>query len=186
MFTDVIYMDVGQFKSRFHDLTIGNIGLPADVSASANFDLKSILWTLAATYRAVASPGTVLDVFAGARLLDTQSRLWTGPSMAILDRLPLRAAAGTVEAKDHNIDGVVGIKGRLGFGSELKWFAPYYADVGTGDSDLTWQLFGGLGYAFKWGEVIGGWRYVDYKFKSDSAMESQSFNGPMLGVAFHW
>jgi hypothetical protein len=185
VFTDVIYMDVGQFKSRFHDLTIGNTGLPADVSASANFDLKSILWTLAGTYRVVASPGTVLDVFAGARLLDLKSRLdWTlngniGPIAA-----PGRG--GTVEAKDHNIDGVVGIKGRLGFGSELKWFAPYYADVGTGDSDLTWQLFGGLGYAFKWGEVIGGWRYVDYKFKSESAMESQSFNGPMLGVAFHW
>ena len=25
---------------------------------------------------------------------------------------------------------------------------PYYADLGAGDSDLTWQLFGGIGYRF--------------------------------------
>ena len=28
---------------------------------------------------------------------------------------------------------------------------PYYADVGTGSSDLTWQAAGGVAYAF------GGW-----------------------------
>jgi hypothetical protein len=185
VFTDLIYLDAGQFKSQVHNFTIGNIGLPADVSASANFDLKSIVWTLAGSYRVVARPNVVLDLLAGARLLDVKAKLdWTlngniGP-------IPLPGRAGTAESKDHWVDGVVGIKGRVAFGPELKWFAPYYADVGTGDSDLTWQLFGGLGYSFNWGQIIGGWRYVDYKFKSNSALESQSFNGPMLGVAFHW
>ncbi len=185
VFSDLIYMDVGQFKSRFHDFAIGNIGLPADVSASLNFDLKSIVWTVAATYRTVASQQTVLDVFGGARLLDTKVTLdWTlngniGP-------IPAPGRAGTSETRDSYIDGIVGIKGRTAFGTDRKWFVPYYLDVGTGESDLTWQAMGGLGYAFKWGELISGWRYVDYKFKSDSPNESESFNGPFLGAAFHW
>lgn len=185
LMSDLIYMDVGQFKSRFHQFTIGNAGLPADVSASANFDLKSIIWTVAGTYRAIDQQGVVLDLVGGARLLDTKVRLdYTlngnvGP-------FPVPERAGTGEAKEHFIDGIVGLKGRLAFGTDGRWFVPYYADVGAGDSKLTWQAMGGLGYRFKWGDLIGAWRYLDYQFKSDSAINSQSFDGPMIGAAFHW
>ena len=63
---------------------------------------------------------------------------------------------------------------------------PYYLDVGTGESDLTWQAFGALGYSFKWGDIVAGWRYLDYDFKSSSKVEKVNFNGPLVGVAFHW
>jgi hypothetical protein len=33
------------------------------------------------------------------------------------------------------------------------WYIPYYADIGTGGSDLTWQLFGAIGYRFSWGDI---------------------------------
>jgi hypothetical protein len=58
--------------------------------------------------------------------------------------------------------------------------------VGTGQSDLTWQAIGGLGYSFHWGDVIVAWRYLDYNMKSGSKIESINFNGPALGVAFRW
>jgi hypothetical protein len=35
-------------------------------------------------------------------------------------------------------------------------------------------------------QALGGWRYIDYSFKSSSNIESLTFNGPMLGVAFNW
>ncbi len=56
-----------------------------------------------------------------------------------------------------DIDG----KGRLTFGDNREWFVPNYFDVGTGQTDLTWQAIGGLGYGFKWGEVIAVWRCPD-------------------------
>ena len=54
---------------------------------------------------------------------------------------------------------------------------PYYVDVGTGDSDLTWQAIGGIGYAFSWGEVLAAWRYIDYKFNGNK-IQDINFNGP--------
>jgi len=59
-------------------------------------------------------------------------------------------------------------------------------DVGTGESDLTRQGVGGLGYSFHWGDVLATWRYLDYKFKSGKKVADLSFNGPMIGVGFRW
>jgi hypothetical protein len=57
-------------------------------------------------------------------------------------------------------------------------------DVGTGESKLTWQAAGGLGYAFSWGEVSLLWRYLAYDFKSGNPQQELNFNGPMLGATF--
>ncbi len=53
-------------------------------------------------------------------------------------------------------------------GDERKWFVPFYVDVGTGQSKLTWQINAGVGYQFDWGALVASWRYLDYSFKSDS------------------
>ena len=185
MFTDVMYLDIGGFKSRFRNMTIGGIGLPVDVSASANLDLKVTFWTLAATYRVVAAQDAALDLFAGARLFDAKETLdWT--LNGNVAQFPLPGRAGTQSAKNHVTDGIVGLKGRLALGKDLKWFVPYYGDIGTGDSDVTWQAMAGVGYAFTWGEIMGGYRYLDYQFKSQSQIDDMNFSGPMLGVAFRW
>jgi hypothetical protein len=63
---------------------------------------------------------------------------------------------------------------------------PYYLDVGTGQSKLTWQGILGVGYAFNWGSIVGAWRYLDYEFKSGSSIENISFNGPAIGLIFRW
>ena len=185
VYTDFIYMNVGAFKSQYHNLIIGGTNLPADVSSSTNFGLESVVWTLTGTYRAVATDSSTLDVIAGARLLDEQVKVdWT--LNGNIGSIPLPGRAGTVRAREDYYDGVVGIKGRVAFGADRKWFFPYYGDIGTGNSKLTWQLMAGIGYGFKWGELIGGWRHVDYEFKSSSPISSTNFDGPMLGAAFLW
>ena len=83
-------------------------------------------------------------------------------------------------------DVVVGAKGQYRFGSNGEWSIPWYVDVGTGESKLTYQALAGVAYKFNWGQVIGAWRYLDYDFKSGSDLESINFNGPMVGVAFNW
>ena len=83
-------------------------------------------------------------------------------------------------------DAVVGVRGRAVFGSEGKWFVPYYLDLGTGESSFTWQAMTGVGYTFGWGDVVGAWRYTDYQMKSGSPVAEINFNGPAIAVAFRW
>lgn len=40
------------------------------------------------------------------------------------------------------------------FGDAGQWFVPYHFDIGVGESTLTWQAAVGLGYAFRWGDVV--------------------------------
>src|SRR5262252_6543309 len=57
MFTDVVYMDIGATKSGTRTLEFHGVPLPVSASANADFDLKGVLWTLAATRRVVENPG---------------------------------------------------------------------------------------------------------------------------------
>jgi len=92
--------------------------------------------------------------------------------------------AGKRKVSLKNWDGIVGVKGRFPFGDERSWFVPFYADVGTGESDSTYQLMSGVGYAFPWGEVVGQWRYLAYRF--GGPIEKLSFSGPALALNFRW
>ena len=63
--------------------------------------------------------------------------------------------SGTKKVSESVWDGIVGVKGRYAFGDDRKWFVPFYLDVGTGQTKLTWQAAAGVGYAFHWGDVVG-------------------------------
>ena len=79
---------------------------------------------------------------------------------------------------------IVGVRGEIKL--DDKWFMPYQADIGGGQSQLTWQAFLGVGYKYKWGEVVLGYRYLDYNFKSGWLVEDLSFGGPLLGAKYHF
>ena len=70
------------------------------------------------------------------------------------------------------------------FLNDSSWVVPYYVDVGTGESKFTWQANAGVGYCFDWGALVASWRYLSYDFKSGGHIDSLSFSGPLIGVAF--
>ena len=63
---------------------------------------------------------------------------------------------------------------------------PYYFDIGTGDSDLTWQAELGLTYSFGWGDIGVAWRYLDYDLKANGPIKDLSFSGPAMGATIRW
>jgi hypothetical protein len=179
LWTDVVYADFGASRQGSRDFTIG--GNPAGFNANLTLDIKSWIWTLAGIYSLKDDAEGRTDLIFGARMLDmTNSLGYT------LD--PLGAVgsprAGSAEVSVTNWDAVIGLKGRAMLGSERKWFVPYYVDVGTGESKLTWQVNAGIGYQFDWGSVLATWRYLDYDFKSESKVQNLSFSGPTVGVLF--
>lgn len=183
--TDLIYIDVDGSKSGTREASIGGGALPADAAADVGIELESWIWTLAAYYRALQQDGSTLDIAAGVRHLDIeQSVNWNitgnvGP-------IPAADRMGAAEAKLSNWDVILGVRGRFAFGSQKSWFVPYYLDLGTGDSDFTWQGVAGLGYAFEWWEISTAWRYLYYDLPSDKRIKDLDFSGPVIGATFRW
>jgi hypothetical protein len=183
--TDVLFLNVGDAQARTRSFTIGRRELPVDVTASASLDIKTTLWTLAGTYRVLADPLATLDVLAGARALYlTVDERWylsgnVGP-------IPLPGRSGGGERSGNQWNGIVGTKARLFIFPDRKWFMPFYADVGTGESKLTWQASTGFGYVFSWGDVSATWRYVDYTNKSGKPIQDLSLSGAQISAAFRW
>ncbi len=183
IFNDVLYVDLGGVKSQTHDFSVGNIGLPVGATADLNFGLKATVWTVAGEYRVASDSAWTVDLLAGARLLDLKPTL--GYSiMGDLGILPGRSGSKSVSSSVW--DGIVGVKGRYAFGDEGKWFVPFYLDVGTGQTQLTWQGAGGIGYAYSWGEVVALYRYLDWNAQSGKPIEKLDLGGPMIGVTFRW
>jgi hypothetical protein len=185
LFTDLIYMNVGGSKSQTRDFSITGRDVPAAVNADLSFDLKGTLWTVAGEYRVVSSPTSTVDLLAGARMFDLKPKL--GWSLnGDVGSLALPGRSGSKEVGDRSWDGIVGLKGFCRFGPDNAWNIPFYADVGAGQSQLTWQAGAGLGYSYAWGDVIAMWRYIGYEFKSGKNISDLNFNGPMVGAVFRW
>lgn len=183
-FTDVLYLSVGGSKSQTRDFSIGRVGIPASASADVSLDLKGTVWTLAGLYRVVSDPALNVDLLAGARMFDLKANTnWT--LYGNLGPLVAPGRTGNASISETNWDGIIGARGRYVFGADRKWAIPFYVDAGTGDSDRTFQAAIGLTYAYSWGEIGAGWRYLDYKFKS-TKLQDMSFNGPEIGVQFRW
>jgi hypothetical protein len=125
-----------------------------------------------------------LQVLGGFRYLKVKPSLewrFTGN----IGALPPFAVAGSASADPGAWDVIVGAKGRVRLGDSA-WFVPYYADVGTGQSDLTWQAMAGVGYAFSWGDVTAAYRHLAYKFPDSFALKDLSFSGPAVALGFRW
>jgi hypothetical protein len=185
IFNDLFYADLGGAKSRTRDFSVGNIGLPASTETDLSLDIKTLIWTVAGEYRVGSDPAWTLDLLAGARMAQMKPTL--GYSITgDLGPIVIPGREGSKQVDERVWDGIVGVKGRYTFGEGRKWYAPFYVDVGTGQSQLTWQISGGIGYSYDWGSIFATWRYLDYNFKSGKKLDDFSLNGPMVGVAFQW
>lgn len=183
--TDLIYMDVGDSKTGTRDASIGGNPLPVNATADVDFDMKSWIWTLAGYYRAIDRPGLTMDVLAGTRYLDVEQTLNWNISGNV-DSIPIPDRVGAATADVTIWDALIGLKGRFAFGTRHAWFVPYYLDIGTGESDFTFQGIAGLGYAFHWFEIAAVWRYLYYDLPSGKAIDDIYFSGPAVGITFRW
>ncbi len=139
------------------------------------FSYKTWIVTPIMTYQVVDSGSLNLYILAGARYLYMKPSITT--------------SKGTDRTTSGNLwDGIVGVKGM--YDLDEKWFMPFHFDVGTGDTDMTWQAFAGVGYKYESFDLIAGYRYLDWNFE-DSSPGGQVFNdltidGPIVGVKFRF
>ena len=131
-------------------------------------DMKTLLINAGVGYNLVNTDDGVLDLIGGVRYLDLEVDVRTDlfPDMS--------------KSKDFT-DGFIGLKGYKNINEN--WYIPYQADIGTGDSELSWQLFAGVGYRYDWGDIKLGYRYLEYDMEDDALVEDLTLDGAVLGVS---
>jgi opacity protein-like surface antigen len=195
--TDVIYLDFGSVDSAVKsvDFNLGPRGR-FDVAAGANSGTQSKLtgwlWTLVGGYAAVQDPRWNLDVIGGFRYLylDGKTSWQLNASITVTDPVgggtATFARSGSVEKSDTVWAAIAGAKGRVKLG-ETPWFVNYYVDAGGASNLFTWQGAAGVGYAFRWGEIIFDYRYLYYDQNGqDKLIQDVSFGGFALGANFRF
>lgn len=145
-YTNLVYLNVGETKSQTRNFEYNGAPLPASVTTDLGFDLKSLFWSLAATYQ--LSDSSVL--LFGTRLASFDQDVdWEFNGNFGSVTPPPRT--GNNSTSTDQWDGIIGVKGRMELGEPGKWAIPYHVDVGTGDSDFTYQGVLGLSYGLNWG-----------------------------------
>jgi len=168
LLADILYLSIHQEASS----TANFIGIPAKIDVDV--ELKGFVSTLGVAYRVVDAERVSLDLLAGARYFK-------------LD-LDLETEVGGRKTKysdsEDVLDGIIGAQ--VLFDLSEKWYLSCYADVGTGDSKLTWQVWPGVGYRFENFDVVAGYRHLEWKTDDGDTIDDINFNGPMLGFKTHF
>lgn len=169
---DVVYLNVNADEGASVKVPVGDSVVPVDVDVG----VKTRGWVinLLGAYTVIESERGSVDLLAGARYLEVKAAL----DLQVGQKRADRSVLGTAW------DGVVGVKGQLTL--DDRWYLPFYADVGAGESDLTWQVFGGVGYAFDWGEVSLVYRRVHWDLGSGAKIDDISFSGPAAAVSWRF
>ena len=84
-------------------------------------------------------------------------------------------------------DAFIGVNGRYVFDND-RWSVRYYADIGTGESDMTWQAMVGLDYAYSWGGLYANYRHLHYDLGDITHFDDAAltFSGPSVGATFRF
>lgn len=178
VFTDFIYLDFDNEEGTVRSVTgPGPIEVPIDIGTTSA--LTGTVWSLVGGYDFIQNEDVRLQAFGGFRYMDVDAsadiRL-SGP----LNQFPQEAS---VSGETQIWDGIVGVRGE---GRAGAWIFPFYADIGAGDSEFTWQASGGVGYRWGWGDVHLSYRHMEIEQGDDALIEDMSFSGPSLGASFHF
>jgi len=195
IFSDFVYLSMETTDSSVlsvddTNLVAGALGLvPVDASLAlgTKSELDGITWTIAAGYRIEDTGTSTMDAFAGVRYfgVDVSTRWNLTSEITTPGGTTVLPAQGSVSGDVDLWDGIIGVRGHFDLASE-KLSVPYYLDVGTGQSDLTWQAMAGISWAFGFGDLLVLYRHLEYDEGSGDLMQSFSFSGPVVGARFNF
>lgn len=176
---DAIYLDVSNEQELDVLPPIG--GDIIDVTTTASVDVKSLVLQFAGGYNLYNDgEGTTTDFIFGARYLDLSTDL----NLNFVITPPELEYELGLSASEDVWDAIIGLRGNISLGD--RWFIPWGANVGGGDSDLTWQAMAGLAFkASSWADIALTYRYLTWEF-DDKMVDELTISGPLLGVVFRF
>ena len=164
---------------KMSDSQEGSIDLPDKldkdpIKVATEQELELIFISLYGGYNTIKTDNFSLDIIAGARYF----YLGADVDLALNDRNV------NISPSVDFYDALIGIKGEVALSEN--WYVPYLFDIGTGDSELTWQAEGSLAYRFNWGDILLTYRHIHYDKDGSGLIDDMDVYGPKLGLVFHF
>ena len=165
-FTDIVYLDLSNTKSvnilnTSREVAVGFEGWESSYYGG---------------YTVVGSDELTLDFIGGLRYFSMEFEVEVDREIITKQRKRT--------FYEGLLDGIVGLKGQ--YNITQQWFIPYHADVGTGDSDLTYQLISGIGYGGGWGDVALTYRHLAWQLRDDGILNTFSLSGFSIAYRYHF
>ena len=164
-FADIIHLKVSEGK---------NAAVGPGIPVVADARIRGTIFTAGVGYDTALEEGARLAPFGGTRAL----RLHTTANLGI------GGGSLRVESKDTYWDAIVGVAGYTQLSDD--WGLSYYADVGAGESDLTWQAVITFDRQFDGWTLSFGYRHMAWEFPMGSTLADVSFSGPLIGARFRF
>jgi hypothetical protein len=179
---DLVYCDFNKTSSQVTSIALPHLGVDVPINTGTSTDLTGSMLSLTGSYALRRSPNAKIDLVAGVRY----THIGTTLDWSFATSVPgLSGRAGSAGTDVDLWDGVVGIRARSTLGNSA-WFVPLYLDAGTGTSTFTWQGLIGVGYAFRWGDLLLVYRHLQFEESSTEGVQRLSFSGPALGATFRF
>jgi hypothetical protein len=136
--------------------------------------VRSITFTalLAGAYTIYEDPKAHLDILAGARYWDAETRISLSGGLV-----------GSVSDTDSAnwVDGLVGFKGSYSFTDKV--FVTGWGMVGAGGADIDWDVLAGLGYKINdTFSAVAGYRAQGVNYSDDGFTYDMIQHGPIIGL----
>lgn len=180
---DLIFMKLETSAGKIKNIDFGRSVVSTDLNLGSDVEMKSFISTFGGGYQILENSWLKMDMIAGLRYLWMESKLdWrlsgvvNGPNGRTFDR------NGNAKEDGDIWNGVAGVRGHILLG-QSNWYIPFYADMGAGDSDLTWQLFSGFGYSFSDRiQALLGYRHIEFEKDGNLGIQDLRLSGPALGM----
>lgn len=166
---DTVYLSVGDDQEGFSSGSSGYVYAYTDV------DLQTWIVTSTVGYRVLDHEKGKLRIIAGARYLSLDLDV-------DVDLAAFPPDSRNISDSSSISDGILGVNGEITLNEQ--WYLPFYLDIGTGDSDLTWQAALSVGYRFSSFDLIAGYRYLTWDLNGHPALDDLTVNGPYAGIRF--
>ena len=148
----------------------GDAAVGPGIPANADADVSGFIFTGSVGYDFQHQQENQLIGYGGFRYLgmDTTANLAVG------------TGSQRVSGDISNFDAIVGIRGTQRLSD--KWGLSYMGDVGTGESDLTWQASVTFDYRINNWDLSFGYRHMAWEIGNSDVVTDLSFSGPILGA----
>jgi hypothetical protein len=172
---DAVYLKLSADDAGVTTMPIGPLNVPTRVDLG--FEMKAWIVNLAGAYRIHQADRFDVQVLAGARYLSLD--VGAEPDTSLIP------GEKVVGGRDQVWDAIIGVRGLADLSDN--WWLTYRFDIGTGDSDLTWNASLQFGRKFDWGSLAFGYRYLHYDFAPDfNLMKDLDIYGPVIGAAWEF